>query len=332
MTRLAVPLLIASAMLAGCISVNASLGSGREKLRPQPVLAVGEEGSRDRVALIPLRGVIVDAPDEGLLGSRPGPLASLGRQLAMAEADDRVRAVVLRVDSPGGSVAASEMAYREIRMFRERTGKPVVISMGEVAASGGYYAALAGDRIVAEPTTLTGSIGVVVASLNVSEGLERIGVESRFVTSGPNKDIANPLAPVRTAHYRILQGLVDEYYGRFRGLVVQRRDALATGSVDELTDGRVFTGETARRLGLVDELGGVRTAFLQAVQLAGLESATLVRYAPRGGPPQTIYAEAPLARPMAVADASVSGIRVDAASLGLPTGMRPGVAYYLYLP
>src|SRR5688572_11159974 len=248
----------------GCAptTLSVTLFADNSRLLESAVLTDKGAGE-DKVAQIDVRGLIADYADGGILFPTTNPVDDLTARLRKAQEGPNVKAVVLRINSPGGTVTASDMMYREVRRFADESGKPVVASLGEVAASGGYYLALASDRIVAEPTAITGSIGVLMQTINVSDGLSRIGIKSRSVTSRANKDIANPLEPMREEHYAILQGLVDEFYGQFRGLVMERRgaepaagsadpaaaSAAATGRrnldmtrFDELTDGRVMTG------------------------------------------------------------------------------------------
>jgi protease-4 len=255
--------------------------------------AVLEDGrSRgDKVALITIEGFISSTPSESLLlAGAQNPVDGLLARLDKAADDPRVRAVVLRVNSPGGTVAASETMYEEIAHFRGRTGKPVVVSMGEVATSGGYYVALAGDEIMAQPATVTGSIGVLIQTFNVATGLSRIGVDARAVVSGENKALASPVEPPDPEHFAILQQMVDEFYAAFRSRVVERRPGLDASRLDELTDGRVVTGATALDAGLIDGLGGVRDAFERAKAMAGIDAAALVTYHPMGVRPNTPYA------------------------------------------
>lgn len=286
--------LAACLALGGCepkVGVNVGFGGGA--LEPR---TVWREPGAAKVGLIDVRGLIADAREPGLLGAGENPVDQVSSALALAEKDPSVRAVLVRISSPGGTVAGSDEMYREIRRFREVTGKPVVASMGEVAASGGYYVALAADHLVAQPTSITGSIGVIIPTVNFSQGLGRIGIVSRSVKSGGNKDLANPLEPVRDSQYEVLQAMVDEFYARFRGLVSQRRAGKIDDSrLDELADGRIFTGERAHQLGLVDEVGGMRDAFEASKRLAGLENATLVKYASQAREKvQSPYAGAPV--------------------------------------
>lgn len=325
-TRAAIVML--SLGLASCSPVTLSL-----TLFDEPGRLVETEVDRDakarheKVAIIDIRGVIADR-DEGLipgLGGGPGSIDALVSRLRLAEDDKAVRAVVLQINSPGGTVTASDAMYREVRAFRERTGKPVVASLGEVAASGGYYLALAADEIVAEPTSITGSIGVIMTTINFSEGLARIGVRSRSVKSGPNKDMANPLEPMRDSQYAVLQTMVDEFYANFRGLVLSRR-AIDPARADELTDGRVVSGIAAQKAGLVDRVGGVRDAVERAKSLAGVRAARIVKYTPSSlSRPRSAYAATPT-QPARTTDTGVSLLRTE----DLTAGLTPGRAYYLW--
>ena len=182
---------------------------------------------------------------------------------------------MLRVDSPGGEVAASETIWREVKKVRER-GKPVVASMGGVAASGGYYIAMGADAIVANPGTITGSIGVITGKLVVRDLLERLGVASDTVRTNANADawsIDAPFTPEQRAHR---EAEADLFYQDFVDRVAEGRN-MTTDAVDLVARGRVWTGTDARERGLVDELGGFRTAVRRAKVLAGLDVDTEVR-------------------------------------------------------
>lgn len=341
--RTAAWLAVAGWGLAGCSPVSVTFTFGENGASLSESVVAQDDGAGDaKVALIDIRGLIADARRPGLTGPGPSPTDELAARLDRASKDDAVRAVVLRINSPGGTVTGSDVMYGEIRRFRETSGKPVVASLGEVAASGGYYVALAADRIVAHPTTITGSIGVIIPTVNVSDGLRRLGVVSRAITSGPNKDLGNPLEPARESHYVLLQSLVDDFYARFRGLVVERRGsgssgegqrALAMDRIDELTDGRVLSGAAAERSGLVDATGDVRAAFAMAKRLCGQPAASLVKYHSGGAAARSPYAAAP-GEPLASGDdgrGSGATLHLDLAAL--VSGPVPaGNAYYLWLP
>jgi protease-4 len=327
-----------AAPLSGCTPLTVSFTLFAKDKKLVESVIENEPGAAWKVCVIDVQGLIVDAPLPGLLGPGANPVDETVARLEMARTDDAVKAVVLRINSPGGSVTGSDVLYREIRRFRELSGKPVVISMAEVAASGGYYIALAADRIYANPTTITGSIGVIVPTINFSDGLGRIGIVARSVKSGPNKDIANSLEPMKESHYKVLQGLVDEYYVAFRQHVKDRRPGVDAARFDESTDGRIMSGREAQSRGLVDELGGIREAFAGAKELAGLKSAKMVKYRLEGAPvPRTAYAEANAEPVMETpglpqrAGTEVNLLRVDAGGLFPHAGPSPSAIYYLWM-
>jgi len=330
---------------AGCspLTVSFTLFADNGRLRETVVESDANAGEA-KVVMIDIRGLIADREDSGLLSRGPNPVDDLVAKLRRAEQDRGVKGVILRINSPGGTVAASDMMYREVRAYAQRTGHPVVASLGEIAASGGYYLALSADRIVAEPASITGSIGVIIPTVNVSEGLARIGIRSRSVTSRPNKDLANPLEPMREEHYAVLQGLVDEFYDRFRSLAVERRGPSHAGSasadaapvrlidmakVETLTDGRVMTGVKAEEAGLADQTGGIHEAFDVAKRLAGLHAARLVKYYREDSDrPRTAYASSAVPPEGQGSEINLLQLRLGGSALGWPT---PG-AYYLWLP
>jgi len=309
---------------AGCLPsrVTIALSGGALELEETRVI---DEGGSDKVALIGVSGLISHEPiSAGLFDTAGNPVDRFVARLDRAREDPRVRAVIVRVNSPGGTVAASETLYEEIGRFRRETGRPVVISMAEVAASGGYYISLAGDVIFAQRGTTTGSIGVLIQTVNVSEGLSRIGVVAPSVTSGGNKALASPLEPVDVEHYEVLREMVDDFYDAFRDRVRARRPNIPGPRFADLTDGRVLSASAAIEAGLVDRLGGVRDAFLEAKALAGVREASLVRYHREGVEPATPYASAARWRQSASGPAAVL-TRV----MG-PLRLRPGVAYFVW--
>jgi protease-4 len=321
-------------LLSGCgrPSVTFALGADNGNLCEKTVI---DGRGTAKVAEIDVRGLIVDSPRSGWLGDSSNPVDDLVARLEKASKDPQVRAVLLRINSPGGGVAASETMYREVRRFRETTGKPVVVSMSEVAASGGYYLSLAGDESFAQPTTITGSIGVIMPTFNFSGAMNRWGIMSRSIKSADNKDLANPFEPIRDSQYAVLQGLVDEFYGEFKSVVVARRGnrGLDMSRLPELTDGRVVTGVEAVKAGLVDHEGGLREAFERAKQLAGAQGASLIKYhSETVGAPRSAYAAAenPSPRESGSGDINLLKLDVGESMLGLPRA--GGGFYYLWAP
>ncbi len=312
-------------------SVTFHFGAGDGRLDAAPVISEpGASGAN--VAVIDVRGVIVDAPQRGLFASYSSPVDDLVARLSRAETDPSIKAIILRINSPGGTVSASDTMYREVRRFSVQSKKPVVASLGEVAASGGYYLALGADTIIAQPTSITGSIGVIMPSMNFSEGMNRLGITSRSIKSGANKDLANPFEPMRESQYAVLQGMVDEFYAAFRGLVAARRPEIR-GNLDELADGRIVTGAYAVQSGLADAEGGLRDAFEAAKRLAGLKSANLVKFHPRGtAAPRSVYSfadvDAPPASTSGNESAAINLLDID---LGGLSALQGG-AYYIWMP
>ncbi|MHC4415858.1 MAG: signal peptide peptidase SppA [Planctomycetota bacterium] len=231
-----------------------------------------------KIALIDVTGLIVDAERAALPTPGENPVARFVESLQKAGRDRNVKAVLVRVNSPGGTVTACDVIYRELQQFKRRTGKPVVILMGSVAASGGYYLACAGDEIIAHPTTITGSIGVIVQTFNFSEGMRKIGIKADAITSGPNKAMGSPFEPMPPEHRALLQGLVDEFYDNFLAVVVERHADLSAENLEWITDGRVVTGRKAVEVGLADRLGSLPEAFEAAKARARVARARLIKY------------------------------------------------------
>jgi len=276
-----VVLALVALLAAALLGFAAGLGLAAA-LRPAPARGervVAGEGP-DKVALVRVVGAI-SQEGGGLLSW--GPVASSRRvteQLERARRDRAVRAVVVELNTPGGSVVASAQIHDKLAELR-RAGKPVVALLTEVAASGGYYVAAAADRIVADPSTLTGSIGVIVVLPNLQEFNRRLGLRTVVFKSGRFKDMGNPDRPLTPEEASLFQGIVDEAYRRFVDVVAQGR-RMERGRVLRLADGRVYTGAQAYRLGLVDRLGSFDDAVAEALQLARIPRARVVEYSDGG--------------------------------------------------
>ena len=253
--------------------------------------------SSDKIALIQITGMIADADRPGLLRKGENPVSRLVESLHKAAKDSKIKAIVLRINSPGGTVTASDVVYREIQHFKRTTKKPVVVLMSDLATSGGYYIACAGDEIIAHPTTITGSIGVIIQTFNFSEGMRRIGIKADAITSGPNKAAGSPFEPMPAEHRALLQGLVDEFYANFVAIVTESRPNLSPADLKWITDGRVVTGRRAAEVGLIDSTGDLRDAFEAAKRRAGLTAAKLVKYHRPLEYVGSAYARSPAANP-----------------------------------
>ncbi len=312
-------------LLPGCGPITFTLGSGPEAQAPaETVVKESSSRTRNKVAIIDVSGMIINSERSGFLSQSENPVAMLHERLNRAEKDDDVVAVILRINSPGGTVTASDLMYNLVMDFRKQSGKPVVVQMVDVAASGGYYLACSGDHIVAHPTTVTGSVGVIMQTFSVKPALDRIGVESHTYKSGPAKDAGSPFSEVTEHHEKILQGMIDEFYASFRKVVRDRRRGIPVDRFDELTDGRVVTGKSAMEVGMVDSLGGLFEAFAKARELAGIKHAHLVLYhaqARRVGSPYATRTEG--------GNVEISLARFDMAAL--PELSQAGF-YYLWQP
>jgi len=211
-----------------------------------------------RVGVVDIEGIILSAD-------------RFREMLAKFKTAPGVKAVVVRINSPGGGVAASQELFSEIRRFRKETGKPVVVSMESVAASGGYYAAVAADRIVANPGTITGSIGVIMQWMNYGDLLEWAKVRAVTLKSGALKDAGNPSRPLTDEERKYFEDLIQRLRLQFQGAVAEgRKGRLKPEALAHMSDGRVVTGEEALALGLVDEIGDYRDAVDLAARLAHL--------------------------------------------------------------
>ena len=221
----------------------------------------------DRIAIMPIEGVILDEGD-----------GFVKRQIDHVREDESVKAIVLRVDSPGGTVTGSDFLLHHLNRLREERGIPIVVSMGSVAASGGYYVSMAvGDKpdtIFAEPTTWTGSIGVIIPHYDLSKLLqEKLGVDDDSISSHPLKNMGSFAKAMTGEERKIYQELVDESFGRFKEIIKSGRPKFQKDgeALDKLATGQVYTAEQAKKLGLVDKIGFIEEAIQRAIELAGVD-------------------------------------------------------------
>ncbi|OBF86056.1 signal peptide peptidase SppA [Mycobacterium sp. 852002-51163_SCH5372311] len=252
-------------------------GAPQSRLAP-PAVPIPGRRSKPTIAVVTVAGQIVDGrggPQFFPLGNAPAGADTIAAALREVAADDAVSAIVLRVDSPGGSVTASETIWREVERVRER-GKPVVVSMGSVAASGGYYISMAADAIVANPGTITGSIGVLAGKLVVRDLKDRLGVGSDTVRTNSNADAWSIDAPFTPEQQAQLVAEADLCYSDFVERVAEGRN-MSVEAVEAVARGRVWTGADAHERGLVDELGGLRAAVRRAKALVDLDEDDEVR-------------------------------------------------------
>ncbi|MFT3789085.1 MAG: signal peptide peptidase SppA [Tepidisphaeraceae bacterium] len=251
------PLALAAALLVGC-------GTPAFLIRPvttsdeleETIVQAPANATSAKVLVIPIDGMIANMRTGQLpLSPSENMVALFTQQLERAEKDSSIKAVVLRINSPGGTVTGSDTIYTLITRFREKTHKPVIASCQEVCASGGYYIACASDAIVAQPTSLVGSIGVIFHTVSFEGLLTRWGIKPTTVKSGTMKDIGSPFHDPTDAEKVVMQSMIDEYFARFKGIVSDRRHLSNADALAKVTDGRVFSGAMANDLGLVDQVG-----------------------------------------------------------------------------
>jgi protease-4 len=243
-----------------------------------PQKAAGGNGSQ--IAILYLTGQIGFGGSSSLLGNSGSNQAM--QDLEHATGDPGLKAVVLRIDSPGGSPAASQELNHQVQRLKN-SGKKVVVSCGDMTASGGYYVAAAADKIIADPASLVGSIGVISTVPNLQDLYGKIGYKEQVFKSGPHKDMLSPGRPVTPEEAAIMQGIIDDTYQQFVQAVASGR-GLPVDQVLKLADGRVYTGNQAKQAGLIDGLGGLHEAVLLAGKLAGIASPRAYAYHQSGWP------------------------------------------------
>lgn len=222
-----------------------------------------------KVAVLPVEGLLLSGESESALTMDVTGSRTISRLLRRAAENPSIRALVVYVDSPGGSAAAAQEIFQAIQRFKNRTGRPVIAAMGDVAASGGYYVAAAADKIYALPSTLTGSIGVIWQSINMEKLLAQLGIRAETLKAGRFKDVGSLFRPMAPQERELLQQLLNDVYEQFIADVARGR-RLPVAKVQAVADGRVLTGRMALRVGLVDELGTLDDALQFARRQANL--------------------------------------------------------------
>ena len=295
-------------LAAGLVALVLAVGLGRQSASSPVYEEEYVSGSGpDKIAVVPVEGEISSA-NTTTAGVQPTTTPEgLAAALKQARDDARVAAVVLEVNSPGGGVTASDEMHQGILDFKRSSGKPVVVSMGDVAASGGYYISTAADKIVANQTTLTGSLGVIFTLTDISGLANKYGVDQEVIKSGEFKDMGSSFRDLTPEERQILQSIVNEAYDKFVNVIVQGRN-LPEGRVHEIADGRVYSGEQAKKLGLVDSFGGLDESAGIARKLAGIQEATVVRYVQRPSFFETLLARLAPQKPEAVQVMEAAGI------------------------
>jgi protease-4 len=282
---------LAALLLGGCSVLSVDF---QPRIRPLEESTVEGKGSA-KIVVLDLSGVLADeTPGLSLTSSPPRVplLARVQETLRKAEKDDSVKALIVRINSPGGTITASDTLYREVYEFKRRKHVPVIAAIMDVGASGGYYVALAADTIVAHPTAVTGSIGVVMLTVNAQGLMEKIGVAPLAIKSGAMKDAGSPFRALNPDERAVFQGVIDDMYGRFITLIAQSRKIPAE-RVRSFADGRIYTSDQALALGLVDRVAYLDEVVVMAQRAAGVDEARVVMYHRPKEYTASIYASAP---------------------------------------
>jgi len=246
----------------------------------------------DKVAIVDMDGIIVNSSDTGLFGTGENPVSVYMEKLQKAARDKNVKAVVLRINSPGGTVAGSDLMYHELMEFRRHTKKPVVACIMDVGASGGYYLACGSDGIVAQPACVTGSIGTIMQTVSFAGTMKILGIRAEAIKSGDLKDMGSPLKDLRPEERKVLQELIMHFYGNFLDVVLKARTNLTRQRLEQLADGRVYTAKQAKEAGLIDRIGYLPDAIRWAKDLAGVKKTKVVMYHRPVGYKPNFYASA----------------------------------------
>jgi protease-4 len=305
--------------LSGCSGLNVSLLPRTEPLEEK----VLEGEGKPKVLLIDLDGVISfkDESESPLLKKGPSKVAFFREALLKAEADPDIAGVIIRINSPGGSVAASDTIYHEIISFRQKKKKPVYAHIMELGTSGGYYIASAADRIIASPTAITGSVGVIAIKFNMEGLFSKIGVSEETYKSGPKKDFWTPFRPSTAEEKKMLQEIIDKLYTRFLGVVYSgRQKVLTEEEVKALADGRILTAGDALEARLIDQMSYLDETIDTMKKALHIENVKVVTYVRPKTFTSNIYSgypEMPLQGPQVI-----NLISINAEDLALFSGVQ----------
>lgn len=325
---------VLAASLTGCINLPPGLfGGARGPVKLSRIEPAKGFWTTDQILVLDIAGVIsIQDVGGGFLGFTPGMVVALKDRIEAAKENRHIKAIILRVDSPGGGVTASDVIYQEILDLKKELGVPVVAMMEDVAASGGLYVSMAADEIYAFPTAITGSIGVITILPSFEELGEKIGVEMRVIKSGANKDLGSPWRKLTDEERHIFQDMIDRMYGRFTGVIMAARGkkGLTKEKLATFADGRVLDATHASELGLIDGVCYMDDVIEKTRKLAGIEDAEIVSYEYPYTYRGNIYATAAPPQPMMQGNMEINllklGTGFDAA---LPRDTR---FMYLWLP
>jgi len=272
-------------ILSGCFFVSGSIFP-----RPREIYEekVGGKGGA-KVLILDISGVIKEEGTRRWMTAEAGTVEWVRANLDRAREDKKIKALILRVDSPGGFVTACDIVHSELKSFKRDRKIPVVAVLMSVAASGGYYVATVADRIVAHPTTATGSIGVIYHGISLEGLMDKVGVEEKAIKTGEKKDMGSIFRGMTDKEKEVIQGIVNSHFQRFLDVIREGRKGISDETLKNVSDGRVLTAEEALRLGLVDEIGYLENAIEAAKKMSNLKEARVVIYRGSAAALKTIY-------------------------------------------
>jgi len=276
MTKYGIWIFISFLTLAACSPHFHLDFLGKERIEE---ITLVENRAKEKILLLDIAGLISSTLNYGILDREGDILSQVFYRLQKASEDHTVKGVILRLDTPGGEVTASDILYHEILNFRNKTGAPVLALMMGVTASGGYYIASACDYIIAHPSTLTGSIGVISIFPNLAELFDKVGIHVQVIKSGELKDSGSVFREMTDKEKDVFQGIINDYYQKFLDAVYQaRKDSFTLENLKKFADGRVYTASQAQEAKLIDEIGYFDRALKKILELASIQQANVIAY------------------------------------------------------
>jgi protease-4 len=300
-------ILLPAFLVCGCTLFNVNVVSSVKPLEEKVVEGEG----RSKLLLADITGFISEKDADGihLMRGKPSTVSQVKEILGKAEKDEDIAGVILRINSPGGTVAASDIIYHEIKGFESRKKVPVYACITGLGTSGAYYIATASDLIIAHPTAITGSIGVILLGFNVEGLLDKVGITEKTIKSGAKKDIMSPFRASTPEEQKIMQTIIDSFAARFRGVVLARRNnRLNEKELEKLADGRIYTADQALAAGLIDRVEYLDDAIGDMKKALGISEAKVVSYYRPGGYKGSIYSAA---APGAASEFNLININAD---------------------
>lgn len=299
--------------LPGCVLISGNLDPFSRTPKPLSEHVVAGEGDA-KILLLDVTRVITSDSERGAfaLSSQESVVARVEAELRQAAEDDDIKGLLVRINTPGGTVTASDILYERLTRFRREHGVPIVAQLMDIAASGGYYTALAADEIIAHPTTVTGSVGVIFQGLNFEGLMDKVGVRNQTIKSGDKKDIGSPLRKMTNEERALLEQILAEMRGRFVGLVRERRPSITDAQEKIIADGRIVTAGQALDLGLVDRIGYLDDAITRTKLRAGVSEARVIIYRRPDEFSETLYSTLGAQARMSAPQINLINLNVDA--------------------